>query len=57
LTNPREISFETRPDSIHVLVYRTDNERFVTEMRLSFQRAKNGTMELAGLNQHDEPKR
>jgi len=57
LKTPREISFETRPDSMHVTVYRVQNERFVTDLRLSFQRAKNGTMELAGLNQHDEPKK
>jgi len=57
LTNPREISFETGPDSMHVTVYRVQNERFVTDLRLSFQRAKNGTMELAGLNQHDEPRK
>jgi len=57
LKDPKEISFETRPGSIHVIVYRMQNERFVTDMRLSFQRAENGTMELAGLNQHDELKK
>lgn len=57
LTNPKELTFNTRPDNVHVLVYRVDNQRFTTEMRLSFERAKNGTMELVGLNQHDEPKK
>lgn len=57
LKTPKEISFVTRPDSVHVLVYRVQNERFVTDMRLSFQRGPNGTMELAGLNQHDEPRK
>lgn len=57
LKNPKEISFETRPNSNHVTVYRVDNERFVTDIRLTFQRGKNGSMELAGLNQHDEPKK
>lgn len=57
LKNPREISFETRPDNIHVLVYRLENDLFKTDMRLSFARAKSGKMELAGLNQHDEPKK
>jgi hypothetical protein len=56
LKDPKEISFVTRPDNIHVLIYRLENERFTTEMRLSFERAKSGKMELAGLNQHDEPK-
>lgn len=57
LKNPKEVSFNTRPDAVHVLVYRTGNERYVTDMRLSFQRGKNGAMELAGLNQHDELKK
>ena len=57
LKNPKEISFATRPDNIHVLIYRLENERFTTDMRLSFERAKSGKMELAGLNQHDEPKK
>jgi hypothetical protein len=57
LKAPKEISFVTRPGSVHVLVYRVQNERFVTDMRLSYQRGPNGTMELAGLNQHDEPRK
>lgn len=57
LKAPKEISFETRPGSVHVLVYRLQNERFVTDMRLSFQRGPGGSMELAGLNQHDEPRK
>jgi hypothetical protein len=57
LKNPQEVSFTARPDNIHVLIYRLENELFTTEMRLSFERAKNGKMELAGLNQHDEPKK
>ncbi|HEY4744539.1 MAG TPA: hypothetical protein VIH45_07760 [Desulfuromonadaceae bacterium] len=57
LTNPKELKFDTRPDNIHVLVYHVENQRVNTEMRMSFERAKNGTMELVGLNQHDEPKK
>lgn len=57
LKNPRELKFDTRPDNIHVLLYRVENQRFVTEMRLSFERSKNGAMELVGLNQHDEPRK
>ena len=57
LKNPKETNFATRPDNIHVLIYRMGNERFVTEMRMSFERAKNGKLELVGLNQHDEPKK
>lgn len=57
LTNPKELKFDTRPDNVHVLVYRVDNKRFITEMRLSFERSKNGAMELVGLNQHDEPRK
>jgi hypothetical protein len=53
---PREVKFNTRPDNIHVLVYNLQNDRFNTEMRLSFQRSKDGKMELVGMNQHDEPK-
>jgi hypothetical protein len=57
LKNPHELSFDTRPDKSYVLVYRVENERFKTDMRLSFLRAQNGKMELVGLNQHDEPKK
>lgn len=57
LKNPRELKFDTRPDNVHVLLYRVENQRFITEMRLSFARSKNGAMELIGLNQHDEPKK
>lgn len=57
LNNPRELKFDTRPDNVHVLVYRVENQRFVTDMRLSFARSKNGAMELVGLNQHDEPRK
>jgi hypothetical protein len=57
LKNPKEVSLVTLPDNIHVLVYRLENDRFTTDMRLSFERAKNGKIELAGLNQHDELKK
>lgn len=57
LNNPRELKFDTRPDNVHVLVYRVENQRFLTDMRLSFARSKNGAMELVGLNQHDEPRK
>ena len=54
---PQEVSFVTRPDGGHVLVYRLDNERFQTDRRLSFVRSPKGIMLLEGLNQHDEPKK
>ncbi|HXE95204.1 MAG TPA: hypothetical protein VN642_02275 [Dongiaceae bacterium] len=57
LKNPKEISFETRPDSSHVLVYRLENDHYNTDMRLTFSRIKSGKMELSGLNQHDELKK
>lgn len=57
LKNPKELKFETGSDNVHVLLYRVDNQRFITEMRLSFARSKNGAMELVGLNQHDEPRK
>lgn len=57
LNNPKEKSFVTRPDNAHVLIYRLENERFITEMRLTFERAQGGKMLLAGLNQHDESKK
>ena len=57
LKKPQEISFGTLPGKGYVFIYRLENERYKTEMRLSFERAKNGKMELAGLNQHDEPKK
>ncbi len=57
LKNPKEISFETLPNKIHVLVFRLESDHYISDMRLSFTRAKSGTMELAGLNQHDELKK
>jgi hypothetical protein len=57
LKNPKEISFETRPNKSHVLVYRLENDHYVTDMRLTFIRSKSGKMELDGLNQHDELKK
>jgi len=55
--NPRELSFVSLPDKTYVLVYRLENERFKSERRLTFDRQKNGKMELFGLNQHDDPKK
>lgn len=57
LKNPKEISFATLSGKGHVLIYRLENELFKTDLRISFARSKNGKMELAGLNQHDEPKK
>ena len=57
LKNPKEISFATLPGKGHVLVYRLENEHFKTDMRISLARSTSGKMELAGLNQHDEPKK
>ncbi|MDD2581359.1 MAG: hypothetical protein PHR66_05115 [Desulfuromonadaceae bacterium] len=57
LKNPQQISFGILPDKGYVLVYRLENERYKTDMRLSFARSQNGKMELAGLNQHDELKK
>lgn len=57
LKNPRELKFDTRPNNVHVLVYRVENQRFITDMRLSLARSKSGAMELVGLNQHDEPRK
>ena len=56
LKNPKETSFETLPNKSHVLVYRISNDQYDTDIRLTFSRAKNGKLELAGLNQHDELK-
>lgn len=57
LKNPRETSFATIPNKGHVLVYRLENDLYTTDIRLSFERAADGKMALAGLNQHDEPKK
>jgi hypothetical protein len=57
LKNPQQISMGTLPGKGYVLIYRLENERYKTDMRLSFERAKNGKIELAGLNQHDELKK
>jgi hypothetical protein len=57
LKNPQQISFGTLPGNGYVLVYRVENERYKTDLRLTFARSANGKMELAGLNQHDELKK
>lgn len=57
LKKPHELNFDTRPDNSHVLVYRLENDHYKTDMRLTFARSQSGKMVLAGLNQHDEPKK
>ena len=57
LKGAQQASFVTLQDQSHVLVYHSENERYKTERRLTFARSKTGTMELFGLNQHDEQKR
>lgn len=54
LQDPKLISFVTRPDQTHVLVYRMHNDKWISDRRLTFARSKEGKMELFGLNQHDE---
>lgn len=57
LGKPRKLKYDTRPDKVIVMLYRVENQRYVSEMRLSFARGKNGAMELVGLNQHDEQRK
>jgi hypothetical protein len=57
LKNPHEISVGTLPGNGYVFVYRVENERYKTDLRLTFARSQSGKMELAGLNQHDELKK
>jgi len=57
LKNPRQISFGTLPGKGYVIIYRLENERYKSDIRLSFARSQSGKMELAGLNQHDELKK
>ena len=57
LKNPQQISFGTLPGNGFVYVYRLENERYKTDLRLTFTRSQSGKMELAGLNQHDEMKK
>ena len=56
LINPQAVSFGTLPGNGYVFVYRLENERYRTDLRLSFARSQNGNMQLTGLNQHDELK-
>jgi hypothetical protein len=55
--NQKESSSETRPDDTYVLIYRMENDRFITDIHLTFVRSKSGKMELAGIHEHDEPKK
>ena len=57
LKNPQEISSGAIPGNGYVLVYRLENERYKTDLRLTLARSASGKMELAGLNQHDELKK
>ena len=54
---PQEISFGTLPGNGYVFIYRLENERYKSDIRLTFARSQSGKMELAGLNQHDEMKK
>lgn len=57
LKKPQEISFGTLPGNAYVFIYRLENERYKTDLRLTFARSQGGKMELAGLNQHDTLKK
>jgi hypothetical protein len=57
LNNPKETNFETRAGNTYVLTYRMVNDHFITDIHLTFARSSNGKMELAGLYEHDEPKK
>lgn len=57
LKKPQEISFGTLPGNGYVFLYRVENERYKSDIRLTFSRSPDGKMELAGLNQHDELKK
>ena len=55
--NQKESSAEARPDNTYVLTYRLENEHFITDMHLTLTRSTSGKMELAGIYEHDEPKK
>jgi hypothetical protein len=55
--NQKESSHEARPDDTYVLTYRLENDRFISDIHLTFTRSKNGKMELAGIHEHDDPKK
>lgn len=57
LKKPQEISFGTLPGNGYVLIFRAENGRYKSDLRLTFSRSPSGKMELAGLNQHDELKK
>lgn len=57
LKNPQQISFGMLPGNGYVFIYRVENERYKTDLRLTFARSQSGKMELAGLNQHDTLKK
>jgi hypothetical protein len=57
LKNPKQLSFGTLPGNGYVFIYRVENERYKTDLRLTFARSQSGKMELAGLNQHDTMKK
>jgi hypothetical protein len=57
LGKPLQVSFAALPDKRNVLIYRLENVHFNTDMRLTLIRSQTGKMVLAGLNQHDEPKK
>jgi len=57
LKNPKETSFEPRPDNMYVITYRMENEHVVADVHLTFVRSADGKMVLAGLHEHDEPRK
>lgn len=57
LKNPQQIQSVTLSGNGYLFVYRLENERYKSDIRLTFARSQSGKMELAGLNQHDELKK
>ena len=55
--NQKESSVEARPDKTYVFTYHLENEHFNTDMHLTVTRSTSGKMELAGIYEHDDPKK
>jgi len=53
----KEPSIETRSGNEFVVTYHMENDRFNSDLHLTIAKSSGGKFELAGIHEHDEPKK
>lgn len=54
---PKEPAIESRPNDTFVISYHLENDRFKTDIHLTLTKSASGKFELAGIHEHDDPKK